>query len=356
MSLQGTLGRPDRPFDARLFMARESPWKLISLTASPASTEMDKATILETVSITTVDVTMSAATDTTITSPGRDNLPDTPFTPQQAGPQEWKVDIKRQSEEDADSDASHSSPATSRPSSPVDSEGRPVRLLVEKAARHLDNRRFFDAYTKMLSDREGPTKPDPKVKASELVNGLVDYVRVLEDRITKLEERDSNATPDPKPPLQWLPPQTAQDYHRAWHPDEELRTVFFDAAFGSLDATGEYKNVHGADQGHYLSTYNPGPEIRVLYKRLDTPWGAKRDQGHEDRNLDMPDEEPPSPDDIDILAIGITSAPIISCICLLLDEPTFDRCSLRIGKPFRPILRLLSRIRSHQQSLKEKFE
>ncbi|KAK3682063.1 hypothetical protein B0T22DRAFT_530543 [Podospora appendiculata] len=67
------------------------------------------------------------------------------------------------------------------------------------------------------------------------------------------------------------------------------------------------------------------------------------------------DSEPPDPDDIDILTFGVSSEAVLAFFSKLLGVEAGGSQLIRFGKPFRPLIRNLSRVREHLGKLEDSY-
>jgi hypothetical protein len=165
-----------------------------------------------------------------------------------------------------------------------------------KAAKSLSSKALFEVYKMRLqrnrklrrgqrvrfqqpipgkTDSKGPMRTTPREfvedsgedQASALVRGVVDYLRVLEDRIKRIESgRKKQTVP---------PPMGPRGPQKTVRPDDdvELTVKFFDAN-AYQDVRGEFPSVHpknpngavplAAKPGHFLCAEDTQQIIRVL--------------------------------------------------------------------------------------------
>ncbi|KAK5653012.1 hypothetical protein OQA88_9298 [Cercophora sp. LCS_1] len=197
---------------------------------------------------------------------------------------------------------------------------------------------------------------DPETQASNLVRGVVDYLRVLEDRLERLENekedrrsRDSSPSPEPKSPASEA---GSEEIPLGF----SLAIRFYDSR-SYLNQWGDLPDVHRdiksspwRDPGAFQRGIGVQDLVRVLY----TPTTAAPSPGYQAAS------EPPSPADadIDIMMICIDSFDVSNFIRGSVPgvPVTFmDGKLLKVGKPFRPLLRNYARMKEHFAILDSKF-
>lgn len=231
---------------------------------------------------------------------------------------------KRDPDEISDADAESES------SSGVDSDA------VERAS-HLRSSKIHEAYLKRLEKQKSKRKNSERAPA--MVRGIIDYMKMLEDRIQNLE---STAVAKP------AEDETVDQQKKA---DEEakLRTLLPEIKFyhnkGEFNSDGNW-NDNVLKKGSYQSKLEPNYLIRVLYDCTD---------GNPPQNTD---KDSPESNDIDILAFGIMSPPVATFfnkrIGIVIEES--EGHPVRFGKPFRPLLRNFQSLKDHLAKLEKKFQ
>jgi len=188
-----------------------------------------------------------------------------------------------------------------------------------------------------------PESPNPKPKAPAMVRGIIDYVLSLEDRIKKLEaaeretlERDSETR---------VPAKEGGSTQKAEAPSAEqgtklLMEVKFFGAEGEFSADGGWKNNIKLS-GSYQCDTDPMQLIRVLYNQKTNTSRTNHEQD-------------PDPEEIDILALAILSEPISSFFTKRLDI-SVDNSLVRMGKPFRPLIRNLNLLQEQLAKLEGRY-
>ncbi|KAF8861393.1 hypothetical protein BDZ45DRAFT_267710 [Acephala macrosclerotiorum] len=193
---------------------------------------------------------------------------------------------------------------------------------------------LYESYVERLSDdTDGQKNQDLK-----LVRTAINYVRVLEEErspIFAVLERDlpyGSQKRDNGPQIKWA--------------DVGLEVKFFNAETElNLDGTLVAENM--TKEGTYTSLRGPKTLIRVLYDRTEE---HAREPPH------ITDGEQPDPEQVVLLAMGLTSEPIAKFFKKKLDLETDNTFLVRFSKPFRPLLRSLQPLREQLAKLEEKFK
>ncbi|KAK1750914.1 hypothetical protein QBC47DRAFT_392881 [Echria macrotheca] len=313
--------------------------------------------------------------------PAREETQLTSQTPEQDDSKAKKKKAKRK-DNDSDSERSYDSSvvseipahhAISDASSDSGSESE-YEQIKRDAVRRLTSRDFFAAYTAKLEKYAKRSRdkrnrvaksyafqpppgafapPPPPMSASDnsfetasnLVRGVVDYLRVLEKRIEGVE-RGKTPWGAPLPPPK---PQRDNVYHPDASKDIQLTVKFFNAD-AYLNHGGAYKFVHSDEPnapwrapGALMCDQDARDLVRVMY----SPLIASDSPPSYEAILD------PSPGEIDIIMIGISSPAVISFFRANATEFPEPRLPpvLRFSKPFRPILRLLDQLRNHVEKM-----
>ncbi|KAK3349666.1 hypothetical protein B0T25DRAFT_247604 [Lasiosphaeria hispida] len=220
---------------------------------------------------------------------------------------------------------------------------------IRRTAQTLGSAQIFEAYKRRMEMEMPPRPPADGVpahrpQAGNLVNGVVDYLRVLEQRVIALEMRGPHmAPPNPlQPPISVNPAADTAE--------PELAVKFYDSRH-YLSEDGIYHDSHTDmfKESAYLASHGPQHFLRVLYA-----W-VKDDselQGPDEHN---PDAEPPNPEDVDIITFGINSLPLTDFFEEELEIDLDTDYLIRLGKPFRPLIRNIDLIRGHLQKLEDKY-
>ncbi|RSL39551.1 hypothetical protein CEP53_013974 [Fusarium sp. AF-6] len=209
-------------------------------------------------------------------------------------------------------------------------------FILDKFAKYVNSRSLFSLYKKNLEQKD--MDKEKVNQGANLVKSLVDYLRVLENRVDHLETSlGSRANKEKK-----RKGSTTQ------HSDStvELAVKFFRSA-AYLEEDGSFpKIVDEPDRGTFMCSHDGQHLIRVLYSTL-------RDNGsNPQRNADP---SPPKVGDIDIVSFGISSEAISTFFAKQLDVDTKDSHFIRFGKPFRPLIRNIGRVREHLRKLEDNY-
>ncbi|KAI1139707.1 hypothetical protein F5Y05DRAFT_330604 [Hypoxylon sp. FL0543] len=212
--------------------------------------------------------------------------------------------------------------------------------LVDRIRQWGTPQSLFDGYKELLKEKAAKKIPKGnaekvvrKDQGSNLVRGLVDYMRVMEDRIDLLESDKAKAgdTSISKP---------SEDDDST----VEVTVKFFDSA-AYLGEDGSYPDVHSeTEKGTFMCGHDTQHLIRVLYTK------AKKQRFNPHNKAD---EEPPNADEIDILTFGVSSEAIATFFGKKLDIVSEDNHLIRFGKPFRPLIRNLSQAKEQLRKLED---
>lgn len=210
------------------------------------------------------------------------------------------------------------------------------RFMLDTFAGHVNSHSIYTLYKKNLEQKYMDKKGVDQ--GSTLVTSLVNYLRVLEDRVGDLETT--------------IEPEAYQQKKRkglvTQHSDcaVELAVKFFRSA-AYLDEDGAFpKIVEEPDKGTFMSSHDDQSLIRVLYSTLRDTTASLQITA---------DADPPEAEDIDIVSFGISSESISSFFARRLDIGTKDSHLIRFGKPFRPLIRNIGRVREQLQKLEDSY-
>lgn len=205
---------------------------------------------------------------------------------------------------------------------------------VEQASR-LTTSRLHKAYLKRLENRKN--KRANSERAPAMVRGMVDYMKMLEDRIEALESGRG---------LEQKEEKAADEKEEA--EQQELGSLVHEVKF--FHSKGEflpdgYWNDNVLKKGSFQSKLDPNYLMRIVYDWAD-------DSSPQNRNKDDPD-----PNDIDILAFGIMSQPVAAFFTkrLAIEVEEGEGHPLRFGKPFRPFIGNYQAIKDHYGKLEKKY-
>jgi hypothetical protein len=220
--------------------------------------------------------------------------------------------------------------------------GRPPPSLAHHLAVTTDSLVMFDAYKEKM--RMEAKKSDQRHQGSNLVKGLVDYLRVLEDRMDQIPEPRARGE------------KTDDTIIKSTKVDDstvEATVKFFNAAAYTEVVNGSVNLISDeeTEEGTFVCGHDTQQLIRVLYSK------TRRDEA---KPLKQADPQPPEVDDIDILTFGISSEAISE---FLDNELQINKDHLlmhtdhliRFGKPFKPIIRNLGTFKKQLMKLESKY-
>ncbi|RSL82429.1 hypothetical protein CEP51_005150 [Fusarium floridanum] len=210
------------------------------------------------------------------------------------------------------------------------------RVMLETFAGYVNSQSIYNLHKKNLEKKH--KNKQGVDQGSNLVKSLVDYLRVIENRIDDLDiNKESKGNNGNK-----------RKGFATQHSDctVELAVKFFRSA-AYLEENGSFpKIVDEPDKGTFMSSHDDQNLIRVLYSTLR-------------ENASKPqisaDADPPKASDIDIVSFGISSEAISLFFAKRLHIGTKDSHLIRFGKPFRPLIRSLDRVRDQLQELEDKY-
>ncbi|RSM19486.1 hypothetical protein CDV31_001646 [Fusarium ambrosium] len=210
------------------------------------------------------------------------------------------------------------------------------RVMLETFAGYVNSQSIYKLHKKNLEKKH--KNKQGVDQGSNLVKSLVDYLRVIENRIDDLDiNKESKGNNGNK-----------RKGFATQHSDctVELAVKFFRSA-AYLEENGSFpKIVDEPDKGTFMSSHDDQNLIRVLYSTLR-------------ENASKPqisaDADPPKASDIDIVSFGISSEAISLFFAKRLHIGTKDSHLIRFGKPFRPLIRSLDRVRDQLQKLEDKY-
>ncbi|KAI1753757.1 hypothetical protein F4782DRAFT_545533 [Xylaria castorea] len=206
---------------------------------------------------------------------------------------------------------------------------------VRMMARKYDSKTLLAAYRKSTKKRHTP-REKPKHQGLNLVQGLMDYVRVLEKRMGKLE---ANAGLDSA--------QKQVEMDISPNPIDDNEPVVFGARFYNSVKYGDYVEAHGGTQrGTYMCDWDHKYLIRVLYSWVNED---------KDQPSDNAISEAPPANDINILVIGIQSEPITIFFEKVLHVNMGTSHLIRLENPFKAVIRNFRRIKEQLLKLETNF-
>lgn len=172
--------------------------------------------------------------------------------------------------------------------------------IIERASK-LDTDGLYESYLMKLRQQASSSKRKKDNQSARLIKSLVDYVRVMEERINQLqkakkEEEEAKAKPDEE--------ETEKEVPATQEPGTEWKGLLLEMKFchadGELDSNGDFLD-NTDKKGTYTCETDPKYLIRVLYD-----WTEDVAQ----RPPQIVDGELPDPNQIDIIAFGILSEPV----------------------------------------------
>lgn len=170
-----------------------------------------------------------------------------------------------------------------------------------------------------------------------MITSFAGYARMLESRITALEAANAGQDIDAHSDggsSESTPAETAKDNRSVI--EEGGVDVVMEAKFFRLEdellPKGDLVD-RSNERGYFQSDDDPDQIIRVLYLPVD---------GIDPANLH---KKRPNPQDIDMISVAVMSKPIASFFVERLGMPLKDKITLRITKPFRPLLQNIGALR-----------
>ncbi|KAF7901102.1 hypothetical protein EAF00_003323 [Botryotinia globosa] len=224
-----------------------------------------------------------------------------------------------------------------------DSDGSPSS--VERIYSRVMKREFprwssefiFNAYKDRMKVKAERNKKK-RNQGANLVEGLVDYMRALEDRIDQLGSGTGAKVDKADEPSKALIKNDDSTI--------EIVVKFFNSA-AYLEDDGSYETANDeTEKGSFMCGHDAQHLIRVLYSKAKSEGAKPRREA---------DSEKPKADEIDILTFGVQSEAIAAFFAKQLDLSTEDDHLIRFGKPFRPLIRHLGSVREHLERLKSLY-
>ncbi|KAF4963138.1 hypothetical protein FSARC_8851, partial [Fusarium sarcochroum] len=227
----------------------------------------------------------------------------------------------------------------------------PKSIAIDSASS-LATDDLYDVYVKKLKALEDKKTGSPTRHSSKLVKNVVDYVRVLEERIRRLEENQSrqqtNDTSSPDLVDGSLPSAVGgADYltgdpNKTGSENQSLEVKFFPSATefnrqGKYTPSSEKSDSFSCETDHQHF-------LRVLFNRAE---GAVQSQPHGHHR--------PNANEIDLVGLRIHSDPIAEFLKAEGDLSTNLQPSLRMKKPFRPLLQNFHKFKAQLSKLERMF-
>lgn len=246
---------------------------------------------------------------------------------------------------------------TTRPSSSADdSEDSMVGSLLQRSSSRVRSATLYKAYQTRMRKRDKNSN-----KGGDLITAMVDYVTKMEDDMARLEKTLEDMrlargvkTDEPADELSDEPADELSDKasDTAQLPIKDLAGVTIDTRFYHCDGVefhsdGDFRSGGAQfESGHYLSRSDPVYLLRVLY--------AWKDEVEPNASAAAPGDAPDN-GKVDIIAFMISSKPIADFFEKRLGLSTDVTRVVRIGKPFRSIIRNISQLRSHLLFLENRY-
>ncbi|KAJ4018796.1 hypothetical protein NW752_005924 [Fusarium irregulare] len=194
---------------------------------------------------------------------------------------------------------------------------------------------------KMKALRDTQKIPAPR-RPSKFVNSIVDYVQVLEERIGKLEEAVDVAKAKPEN-ADAVATEDADKATGTGDGEEKDKDQTFEAKFfhsaTEFNREGKHKPDKSKD-GTFSCDSDSQHFIRVLFNWTD---GRVQSQPAKDSQ--------PDPEKVDIIALRIESEPVSEFLKATVNLSTNLFPSLRMKKPFRPLLQSYDKIKEQLAKL-----
>ncbi|KAJ0346324.1 hypothetical protein KNSL1_007566 [Colletotrichum chrysophilum] len=203
---------------------------------------------------------------------------------------------------------------------------------------HDDRHYLYERYMETVTQL---SKGDP---GQNLVSGVMDYMRVVDQRLRLIEEKlQSNIPDDPTPEEE--PAVDGDDVlSEANTADIDINNVLleanlFEAEEGDFNPDGFFLDKTQWS-GAFASTIGPSEILRAMYSKASD---AAVDRTNQDAS------------EIDIIYISIWSDPIASFFrdVLLLDCGSGN--SIQLTKPFRPLISNINSLREHLSKLENAY-
>lgn len=179
---------------------------------------------------------------------------------------------------------------------------------------------------------------DTIVDGMRVVGALLGYLTSLESRMSKISEGIDKDQKD----AEKADDTTVDDENK---PAPSLSYRFFHAD-NEFDANGELVESNDRLLAH-SNNKEPNTLIRAVYSWTD---------GVSSNPPKLSIEESPRPEQINLVTLAIYSTPISKFFEKELGFDSVNHDIVRIGTPFRPLLRNLQAIRNHTEALQKTFK
>jgi hypothetical protein len=242
-------------------------------------------------------------------------------------------------DKDGKEEKKHEIPSPPDSDSENDSDDDYVPFSLRRVMSGINSQQVFNALKYRMKHKAERKKRTSQ--APNLVEGLVDYLRVVEERINHLEAKSGVMT-DKEDKMK------AAAFHRSDGGDStvEVAVKFFNAA-SYLEPDGSYPAVDNeTEEGTFMCSHDTQHLIRVLYSAVRNDGATVQKHA---------DAEPPNVADIDILTFGVSSESIATFFAKQMDMDAEDDHLIKFGKPFRPLFRNLDRVRAQLEKLESSY-
>lgn len=215
-----------------------------------------------------------------------------------------------------------------------------ISLDLRSKISRVDSQKIFEGCNAKMKRKT--EKKDRKNQGSNLVKGLVDYLKALEDRIDKLQSvpPDTEAKVDKGKDSSISPTEGGDSII-------EVGVKFFNSA-AYLTKDGAYPGADDkTEKGTFMCDHDTQHPIRVLYSKV---------KGDVAEVTKQADSENPTCNDIDILTFAVSSEAIALFFAKQLDIDAEDDNLIRFRNPFRPTIRHLNPVREQLKLLESHCE
>lgn len=216
--------------------------------------------------------------------------------------------------------------------------------------RTVKSRSIYKAYKEKLRSKSERAKPPAEEHGANLVESLVDYLRVLEDRIDSLETGLNREAPGDQD-------SDSESLIDAGERQVEVAFKLFHANahpkdYPNRDFNPSSPHPPSSPPGTFACSYDTQHLIRALY-RTHPSIPPK----------DVP-EPGPNPDEIEIVLLSVASDHIASFFASNLEVPPDvlalqsgpgGQCVLRFARPFKPILKYFDSLKDELRKLEQEF-
>ncbi|KAI8267858.1 hypothetical protein K4K58_006987 [Colletotrichum sp. SAR11_239] len=172
-----------------------------------------------------------------------------------------------------------------------------------------------------------------------LVTGMIDYLRVVDDRLRKIEDKLLSGDPKSDSIKEANPVPAEQT--KAYPKDIKLEAKFFKASEDDFWPDGDVKDL--ADQpGRFSSALDQAQVLRVMYNILPGQFNV--------------DSASPDPAHVEIIYVSILSDAIASFFREVLGlDCGFGHTTVRLSRPFRPLIRIFKPLKDQLAKLENDY-